>query len=233
MAPAPRPRVSVGTRSLLAGAHQVLLHPLWLAAAWTREFGFPRDPRLWVAFFVHDLGYAGKRDMNGPEGERHPELGARLMRRWFGAAWGDFTLFHSRQYAERAGQPVSALARADKRVIVMEPTFLYLPRVMATGELYEYMGHRPAGGVLARWRAGAAWHRKLRAETAEWLDAHALGGAIAAPAATPTQPVVRDAHPAPAVPRVHPTAPAAAGAERVAPAPIARPAPRAPAVPLP
>jgi hypothetical protein len=32
-----------------------------------------------VAFFVHDLGYLGKPDMDGEEGERHVILGAKIM----------------------------------------------------------------------------------------------------------------------------------------------------------
>ena len=72
----------VGTKSVLFGAHQFLIHPWFVAAAWWRLYGFPWDPRLWVAFFVHDLGYLGKPNMDGPEGERHVEFGARVMH-WF------------------------------------------------------------------------------------------------------------------------------------------------------
>jgi hypothetical protein len=32
-----------------------------------------------VAFFVHDLGYFGKPNMDGEEGETHPYLGAKIM----------------------------------------------------------------------------------------------------------------------------------------------------------
>lgn len=70
---------NVGTRSVLFGAHQFLIHPWFVAWAWWRLYGFPWDPRLWVAFFVHDVGYVGKPNMDGQEGERHVELGARIM----------------------------------------------------------------------------------------------------------------------------------------------------------
>lgn len=69
----------VGTKSVLFGAHQFAIHPWFVAAAWWKLFGFPWDPRLWVAFFVHDLGYIGKPNMDGAEGETHPILGARIM----------------------------------------------------------------------------------------------------------------------------------------------------------
>lgn len=69
----------IGTRSVLFGAHQFLLHPWFVAWGWWRLYGFPWDLRLWVAFFVHDIGYLGAPNMDGEEGERHPILGARIM----------------------------------------------------------------------------------------------------------------------------------------------------------
>jgi hypothetical protein len=71
--------VNIGTRSILFGVHQFAIHPWFVAWAWRRLYGFPWDPRLWVAFFVHDLGYWGTPNMDGSEGERHPKFGARVM----------------------------------------------------------------------------------------------------------------------------------------------------------
>lgn len=71
--------MKTGTKSILYGAHCFLLHPFFVAAAWIKLYGFPWDPRVWVAFFVHDLGYWGKPNMDGTEGETHPELGAKIM----------------------------------------------------------------------------------------------------------------------------------------------------------
>jgi hypothetical protein len=83
-------RMKIGTKSVLFGAHQFLIHPIILFIAWLKEYGVSSvligyrlvwvetrlnnresfrnlqqrsvhagiwDPRLWVAFFVHDLGY--------------------------------------------------------------------------------------------------------------------------------------------------------------------------------
>ena len=75
--------MKLGTKSVLFGAHTFWLHPWFVALAWWKLYGFPWDPRLWVAFFVHDLGYWGKPNMDGPEGEMHPRWGARLMTRLF------------------------------------------------------------------------------------------------------------------------------------------------------
>ncbi len=71
--------MKLGTKSVLFGAHQFLIHPIVLAIAWWQLYGFPWDPRLWVAFVVHDLGYLGKPNLDGPEGETHVELGASIM----------------------------------------------------------------------------------------------------------------------------------------------------------
>jgi hypothetical protein len=160
--------VKIGTKSVLFGAHCFFLHPWFVAAAWWRLYGFPRDPRLWVAFFVHDIGYIGKPNMDGEEGERHPVTGARLMTRLFDrgeslsdraihgvlvgtdagdrpwlnlGTWGCFALLHSRYFAKSLGLQPSRLCIADKLAIALTPAWLYLPMVRATGEIHEYMAH--------------------------------------------------------------------------------------------
>lgn len=160
--------MKIGTRSLLFGAHQFLIHPWFVAEAWRRLFGFPWDPRLWVLFFVHDLGYWGKPNMDGPEGEEHPILGARIMalfdghwpirpyfavgssgsvaalwecrggRRLMGG-WARLSLYHSRFLSKQHGQAVSKFCYADKLAIALTPAWLYLPLVRASGEVHEYM----------------------------------------------------------------------------------------------
>ena len=81
--------MKLGTKSVLFGVHCFFLHPWFVAVAWWKLYGFPWDPHLWVAFAVHDLGYLGKPNMDGMEGETHVELGARIMAFLFGNAWGD------------------------------------------------------------------------------------------------------------------------------------------------
>ena len=71
--------MKIGTKSVLFGAHCFLLHPFFVAIAWIKLYGFPFDPRIWIAFFVHDLGYFGKPNMDGEEGETHVEFGAKIM----------------------------------------------------------------------------------------------------------------------------------------------------------
>lgn len=145
--------LSIGTRSVLFGAHQCFIHPWFVALGWWTLYGFPWDPRLWVAFFVHDLGYIGKPNMDGPEGETHPFFGANLMSALFDrgihrtlpdynlGTWGAFTLLHSRYLAKSLKLQPSRLCMADKMAIALTPAWLYLPLVRATGELHEYMAH--------------------------------------------------------------------------------------------
>jgi hypothetical protein len=179
----------VGTKSVLFGAHCFFLHPWFVAAAWRKLYGFPWDPRLWVAFFVHDIGYLGKPNMDGPEGEAHPEFGARIMGRLFdrdrfgmGDAaryrWHDFCLFHSRFYAKKEGVNPSLLCVADKLSICLTPAWLYLPMARATGEIHEYMKHADEGKYVtmniptARQRD---WYLGVQEYLRRWVAEHRDG----------------------------------------------------------
>lgn len=178
--------MSIGTRSVLFGVHAFWLHFCFVAAAWIKLFGIPWDIRIWIAFAVHDLGYIGKNDMEGHEGESHVELGARIMGQLFGGDWAMFTACHSRYWAKRIHQPISALCLADKLAFVMTPAWLYLPMARATGELAEYMvraKERQAGSEHftaaecaqlnstdpRKWLAG------LKSYTRRWVEAHRDG----------------------------------------------------------
>lgn len=176
----------IGTRSVLFGVHQFLLHPVLLFVAWWKLYGFPWDPRLWLAFFVHDLGYLGKPNMDGLEGEAHPILGARIMG-LFGQEWHDLVLLHSRYFAAAKGRQPSRLCYADKLVIVLEPSWLYLPRAWASGELEEFLEVAATRGALspnvtAAERAGYLsrdpwqWHAALKSYMRRWLCEHVAGG---------------------------------------------------------
>jgi hypothetical protein len=134
--------MKIGTKSVLFGVHQFLIHPWIVALAWWKLYGFPFDPRLWIAFFIHDLGYIGKPNMDGPEGDKHPEWAARIMGRLFGKEWFDFCLYHSRFYAKRNGKRHSKLCVADKLAIALEPWWLYIPRALLSKEIHEYMALR-------------------------------------------------------------------------------------------
>lgn len=170
----------VGTKSILFGVHSFLVHPPLVGIAWWNLYGFPRDPRLWLAFLLHDVGYFGKRSMEGPEGERHVELGARIMGRLFGSQWADFCYRHSRFYARARSLTVSKLCVADKLAFVLTPAWLYLPLARASGELWEYMERsreRQAGGehfTDEEWAGVTStdprrWLRGLQNYTRRWV----------------------------------------------------------------
>jgi hypothetical protein len=188
--------LKIGTKSVLFGAHCFFIHPFFVLWAWTKLYGFPLDPRIICAIFLHDIGYIGLPNMDGIEGERHPEVAAKLMTRLFDRArwypkavvlkdgsfigpWGQFVLFHSRHYTRLTGGQVSRLCYADKLTIALTPTWLYIPLVRASGELAEYM-ELAKEGDSSHWTPITsndvyAWHSKLRKHMQEWVEQHRDG----------------------------------------------------------
>ncbi len=145
-----------------------------MAWGWWQLYGFPWDPRLWFAFFLHDLGYLGKPNLDGPEGEEHPEFAALIMSRLFGDNWGNFCRYHSRFLAKRNGQPFSRLCVADKLAIALCPGWLYLPLARLSGELAEYMSGQwartPSDGMTPK-----QWYRDVQYYCRSWAMAHREG----------------------------------------------------------
>lgn len=197
--------MKIGTKSVLFGAHCALIHPWFVALAWWQLYGFPYDPRLWVAFFVHDLGYIGKPNMDGHEGELHPYWGAFLMGALFGKKWFDFTLYHSRFLAKYHNAQYSKLCVADKLAFCLTPAWLYLPMVNWSGEIKEYMSQADNGkykhekrntttqaewmtGVKTYMRKWAIEHKDIKVDTWTELSNPVHAQAIIKPAvATPAQ----------------------------------------------
>lgn len=185
-------KLSIGTKSVLLGAHAFWLHFWFVAEAWRRLYGFPWDPRLWVAFLVHDWGYVGKTAMDSEDGELHPHLGANIVHAlcdWPKTSykWHDFCLFHSRHLAKRYGQPFSRLCVADKLAGVLTPSWLYLPMVKLTGEIKEYRSNaqkrayselpEQVGPEVAAMANGddTGWHKAFQSYMRKWVDEHKDG----------------------------------------------------------
>lgn len=175
--------MKIGTRSILFGVHQFGIHPWFVAWAWWRLYGFPWDPRLWIAFFVHDLGYVGKPNMDGPEGESHPEFAADLMHLLFDpkgehsrgkCRWGDFCYYHSCFLAKQDGKPYSRLCVADKFAIALQPWWWYLPSAWLSGELKEYMAGKGAR-TPAQDRRPRQWYRDVQRYCKAWALEHRGG----------------------------------------------------------
>ena len=171
--------MKVGTKSLLFGVHQVFIHPFWVALAWWKLYGFPFDPRLWVAFIVHDWGYWGCPEMDGPKGDLHPYRGAEIMLKLFGTEWYYFCLGHSRFLAKQNNTQPSRLCMADKLSLGLEPWWMYLPRAIASGELTEYMksaqpdgkhGHMNLKQVTAK-----EWYQSVQTYLRQYVEEHRDG----------------------------------------------------------
>ncbi len=160
--------MKIGTKSLLFGAHQFILHPVFVLLAWWRRYGFPWDPRIWIAALIHDWGYWGKPNIDGLAGKYHPQWGARIMWRLFGYEWYEFCLYHSRYWAERHIQPVSLLCIADKLSFYMTPKWLYLPMVCWTGEIKEFMLDVPEDR-----RTPHAWYDFINEKSKAWVTREA------------------------------------------------------------
>lgn len=170
-----KPKMPVGTRSLLFGAHQFVLHPLFVALAWRKLYGsFPRQWPIWIAFLIHDWEYWGMPNMDGPEGEHHPELGARLVGALFdhrvfsihAGDWYRFTAGHSRYYASLIGIRTSPLMRADKLATAIMPFWLYVGLCACSGEWREYVAKHIADGYTGA-PTLLAWAKHLRADWRE------------------------------------------------------------------
>lgn len=175
--------MKVGTKSVLFGAHAFWLHPLFVAMGWHKLYGFSDvvcpssgvrtsllDPRLWLCFIVHDLGYIGKPNMDGAEGETHPFFGAELVGSLFGDRWCRFCLYHSRFLSRRCGVRPSLLCHADKASIWLTPSVLYLPMTRWSGELSEYRQRWSRPETSKGWNQRRSerwtdirWHRAVRA----------------------------------------------------------------------
>jgi hypothetical protein len=169
--------MKIGTKSVLFGAHCFFLHPWFVAVAWWRLYGFPFDPRLWIAFVVHDIGYLGKPNMDGAEGETHVEFGAKVMG-LFGEQWANFTRYHSRFYAKKDGVQYTRLCVADKLAICLTPAWLYLPMVNWTGEIGEYMAMSKANGntkyafMSIDAKSQCEWHANMCRYLRDWVAEH-------------------------------------------------------------
>lgn len=179
--------MNIGTKSVLFGVHCFFVHPWFVLWAWLTLYGFPFDLRLWIAFVIHDLGYFGKPNMDGPEGERHTEFAADIMGRLFDSKethWSDFCKYHSRFIAKRDSRPYSRLCVADKLAIALTPAWIYLPLSRLSGEIFEYMnlaklrtdaGEPKYASMKVTTNNQARWYADVQEYIRRWVDEHRDG----------------------------------------------------------
>lgn len=152
-----------GTKSILFGVHQFILHPLFVLRAWFIIYrSFPTLSEF-MAILTHDLGYWGKADMDGTEGSSHPASAAAFWRGRFGGFGNevaDIIIGHSRFHAATNGLQLSKLFRPDKLSTALYPRWLYLLLGNLSGEIKEYMRHHSKGlytGIAGKRQTQTQW----------------------------------------------------------------------------
>jgi hypothetical protein len=134
--------MKTGTKSLLFGCHQFVLHPIFVLWAWIKLYDWPNWKEL-ICIIIHDWGYWGCGNMDDKNGENHP---------WFAAVWARefldtvntsryfwLCLLHSRFLAKRAGNQPSKLCWADKLGTALMPVWLWVCLGTLSGEINEYI----------------------------------------------------------------------------------------------
>lgn len=137
--------MKIGTKSLLFGVHQFLIHPFFVFGGWVKLYGWP-NWKTFVCIIIHDWGYWGCSDMDGKEGEIHPEWAANIVNKYLDG-WENkdpneyyyLCLLHSRFWAKKLGPPPSGLCWADKLGTALMPTWLWVFLARLSGELDEYI----------------------------------------------------------------------------------------------
>jgi len=163
--------VKIGTKSLLFGVHQFLLHPIVVGLAWRRLYGHWPNLEEWIAIVTHDWGYWGLKNIDGQEGRLHPERSAQIgswIARKLGADWPtvqNLILGHSREYAKRHGVYVSPLCWPDKYSIAFEPCWFYLLRAKLSGELAEFRANAIKNKKISLEASGKDWFLNYRTRT--------------------------------------------------------------------
>ncbi|MBU8901325.1 MAG: hypothetical protein KOO69_01155, partial [Victivallales bacterium] len=155
--------MKIGTKSVLFGVHQFMIHPVLVLYAWLIVHRSCPSMAELVAIITHDIGYWGMPNMDGPEGSGHPENAASFWRGRFGTfgdSVADLILGHSRFHAKANNLPLSKLFQPDKLATALYPIWLYLLLANLSGEIKEYMSlrgsekypdHQPRAQTQVQW----------------------------------------------------------------------------------
>lgn len=138
--------MQTGTKSLLLGGHQFIIHPIIVAYCYIKLYGFPWNPCVWLAIILHDIGYFGQCYMDDESGKEHPWMAAKIFSWLYMYKTANFSLFHSRYMCESIGKPISKLGVADKMAVIYTPVSLYCDE-----ELAEYMKQDGFSEVIPQW----------------------------------------------------------------------------------
>lgn len=159
--------MKTGTKSILFGVHQFVLHPLTVYAAWIWSYRKLPNWREAVCIVIHDWGYWGKTNMDDEEGEKHVEWAAAFALRFLDEVdspcpYWNLCIFHSRHYARKYQIQPSQLCWADKASLLFEAWWTYLPRAWASGELTEYRVLASSAGLIPLWASHREWFSLIR-----------------------------------------------------------------------
>lgn len=170
--------MKIGTKSLLFGVHQCLWHPFTVWLAWIRVHRRLPGFVTCLCILLHDVGYWGCDNLDGPQGKRHPYRGARYVRNIVRFLTGslvksdaayDLCIYHSSSVAYLDGRTPSPLYLPDKVSILCEPGWFYMFRAWLSGELSEYVDNSPAFvGTRGSW----PWYHWYRGLILSKLSAH-------------------------------------------------------------
>jgi hypothetical protein len=165
--------MKIGTKSLLFGGHQFILHPAFVFVAWIRLYKSLPNWKETICIVIHDWGYWGKPNMDGAEGEQHPIWAGAWAEKHLGPQYLELCRYHSRFLARQHDCEVSKLCLADKYGVALMPIWLWVLLCMATGEINEYMSdakyeiNKPA---RARYSSPQEWFKSYKKICQKWID---------------------------------------------------------------
>ena len=183
--------MNVGTKSLLFGCHQVLIHPVLVYTAWVKLYHKLPNPKETVCIVIHDWGYWGKPNMDGEEGEWHPKPAALFAAKHFDTGKDDgafrkhgdlgthhskyfsLCMFHSRFMARKYGVQPSKLCLPDKYGVALMPAWMWVGLGTLSGEIHEYMKETKyeinSGPAGANYQSPFAFFRAYKEICAKWV----------------------------------------------------------------
>jgi len=145
--------VRIGTKMLLFGSHNIIVHSFFTLLGWIVFFRSLPSIKEFVCIVLHDIGYWGCEKIDGGDGDEHPYRGALIAARLFGNKYYDLCIFHSATIARFHDRHVSKLYYADKMGWLLMPNWLLYFFVRVSGEIEfykEYKMHRIAGGFRVK-----------------------------------------------------------------------------------
>ncbi len=160
----------LGTKTLLFGVHQVILHPILVTVAWMILYRSVPTWREMICILIHDWGYWGRPNLKDADGDRHPEWGAEIAGKLLGSEWCDFILGHSSFYQIRYGVNQSKLFAPDKYWHCVIPLWFYKALSVPTGEFKHYRSLKHARQVADPHESDREWWVKLQRACQEKID---------------------------------------------------------------